>query len=268
MVLIPGGEYFMGSDEHDALDTEKPPHRVKLSPYCLDQFEMTVAEYKMCSDRGACRRAGKENVWPGITAAQRKVYDPLCNILDPVAKAKHPINCIDWGQAREACEARGGRLPTEAEWEFAARGPDGRIYPWGDEPPSATLLNACGKECVAWQKKHPDRETTPAPMYDQDDGFPNTAPVGSFPNGRSRYGIHDVVGNVWEWVADFHADYDKNAASSTVADPAGPASGTDRVIRGGAWNGSVSTWVRPSFRFHAAPTARSYGFGFRCARSL
>ena len=237
---------------------------MKLSPYCLDQYEVTVAEYKQCSDRGACRRAGKENVWPGITAGQRRVYDPLCTINDPVATAKHPINCVDWEQA---CEARGARLPTEAEWELAARGPDGRIYPWGDEPPSATLLNACGKECVAWQKKHPDPETTPAAMYDQDDGFPNTAPVGSFPDGKSRYGIHDVVGNVWEWVADLHADYDKASVSATMTDPRGPAAGTDRIIRGGAWNGSNPSWVRPSFRFHVAPTARSYGFGFRCAKS-
>jgi formylglycine-generating enzyme required for sulfatase activity len=268
MVLVPGGEFFMGSDERDAELNEKPAHRVKLSPYCLDEHEMTVAQYKACSDRGACRRAGKENVWPGITRAERKIYDPLCNISDPVGKAQHPINCIDWQQAREACESRGGRLPTEAEWEFAARGPDGRIYPWGDEPPSAKLLNACGAECTVWQKAHPDPEVTPAAMYPQDDGFPNTAPVGSFPAGKSRFGIHDVVGNVWEWVADFHADYDKTTTSTTVADPKGPSVGADRVVRGGAWNGSQPSWVRPSFRFHVAPTARSYGFGVRCAKSL
>ena len=268
MIAIPGGEFFMGSEEKDALDTEKPPHRVKLMPYCVDELEVTVAQYKECSDQGKCRRAGKENLWPGINDAQRKIYDPLCNIADPDGKAKHPINCIDWDQAREACEARGARLPTEAEWEFAARGPDGRIYPWGDEPPSATLLNACGKECVDWQKKHRDPDHVPALMYDADDGFANTAPVGSFPKGKSRYGLQDVVGNVWEWVADYYADYDPATASSTVAEPKGPATGTDRVIRGGAWNGAQPSWVRPSFRFHVAPTARSYGFGFRCAKSL
>ena len=269
MITIPGGEFFMGSDEKDALDTEKPLHRVKLTPYCMDELEETVAQYKECSDRGMCRRAGKENVWPGINDAQRKIYDPLCNIKDPVGLAKHPINCIDWDQAREACESRGARLPTEAEWEFAARGPDGRIYPWGDEAPSAKLLNACGKECVAWQKQHRDPDnSTPALMYDEDDGFVNTAPVGSFPKGKSRYGLQDVVGNVWEWVADYYAEYDRATASSTVTEPKGPATGSDRVIRGGAWNGAQPSWVRPSFRFHVAPTARSYGFGFRCAKSL
>ncbi len=268
MLKIPGGEYFMGSDEKDADPSEKPPHKVKLSAYCIDELEVTVAQYKECSDKGACRRAGKENIWPGIVPAQRKIYDPLCNITDPIEKAKHPINCVDWEQAREACDSRGGRLPTEAEWEFAARGSDGRVYPWGDAPPSADLLNACGKECVAWQKKHPDPQTAPALMYDQDDGFPNTAPVGSFPKGKSRWGLQDVVGNVWEWVSDYYAEYDKDAAKAPAQDPKGPATGPDRVIRGGAWNGSMPSWVRPSFRFHVAPDARSYGFGFRCAKSL
>ena len=268
MLKVPGGEFFMGSDETDANDFEKPLHKVKLSAYCIDEYEVTVEQYKECSDRGACRRAGKENVWPGIVPAQRKIYDPLCNISDAEAKAKHPINCVDWDQAREACMARSGRLPTEAEWEFAARGSDGRIYPWGDEPPAADLLNACGKECVAWQKKHPDPQNPPALMYDQDDGYPNTAPVGSFPKGKSRWGLQDVVGNVWEWVSDNYAEYDKAGASTTTQDPQGPATGADRVIRGGAWNGGMPSWVRPSFRFHVAPSARSYGFGFRCAKSL
>ena len=267
MLPIPGGEFFMGSDDKDANDFEKPPHKVKVSAYCIDENEETVAQYKECSDRGACRRAGKENNWPGIVPAQRKIYDPLCNISDAEAKAKHPINCVDWDQAREACEARGGRLPTEAEWEFAARGSDGRIYPWGDDPPAADLLNACGKECFAWQKKHPDPQNPPALMYDQDDGFANTAPVGSFPKGKSRWGLQDVVGNVWEWVSDYYAEYDKAGASTTTQDPKGPATGPDRVIRGGAWNGAMPSWVRPSFRFHVAQSARSYGFGFRCAKS-
>jgi formylglycine-generating enzyme required for sulfatase activity len=267
MVLVPGGEFFMGSEEADALPFEKPPHKVKVSPYCLDELEVTVEKYKDCSDRGSCRRAGKINEWPDIKPAQRKIYDPLCNANDPAAKASHPINCVDWDQAREFCEAAGGRLPTEAEWEFAARGPDGRVYPWGDEKPSAKLLNACGKECVAWEKKHPDPDNEIAAMYDEDDGFPNTAPVGSFPAGKSRYGVKDVVGNVWEWVADWYADYDKASAQTMSVDPKGPEKGTRRVIRGGSWNGSQATWVRPSFRFHAAPSSRSYGFGFRCAKT-
>jgi formylglycine-generating enzyme required for sulfatase activity/serine/threonine protein kinase len=266
MLFIPGGEFFMGSEEKDALPFEKPPHRVKLSPYCLDELEVTVAQYKECSNKGSCRRAGKENQWPGIKPAQQKIYDPLCNIQDPEGKATHPINCVDWDQARELCESRGARLPTEAEWEFAARGPDGRVYPWGDDPPSGQLLNACGKECLAWQKKHPDPDNPPASMFEDDDGFPNTSPVGSFPKGKSRYGVQDVVGNVWEWVADWYGDYDKTQ-TGVVTDPKGPATGTERVIRGGAWNGAQPSWVRPSFRYHVAPSARGYAFGFRCAKT-
>ncbi|HEY8079076.1 MAG TPA: bifunctional serine/threonine-protein kinase/formylglycine-generating enzyme family protein [Labilithrix sp.] len=265
MIAIPGGEFFMGSDEKDALPFEKPAHRVKLSPYCLDELEVTVAQYKECSDRGACRRASKENEWPGIKPAQRKIYDPLCNIQDAKAKAQHPINCVDWEQAKDFCEAHGARLPTEAEWELAARGPDGRIYPWGDDPPSGHLLNACDKECLAWMKAHPDPENPPASMFEDDDGFATTAPVGSFPKGKSRYGVQDVVGNVWEWTADWYGDYVKSDAP--VVDPTGPKAGTERVIRGGAWNGAQPSWVRPSFRYHVAPADRGYAFGFRCAKS-
>ena len=267
MILIAGGEYFMGSEEKGAEDHEKPAHKVKLSPYCIDTTEETVAQYKECSDKGGCRRAGKENSWNGLTDAQRKLYDPLCNANDLEGRANHPINCVDWDQAREACEYRGARLPTEAEWEYAARGPDGRIYPWGDDPPGPTLLNACGKECVAWMKKHPDPTSSPAAMYPEDDGFVHTSPVGSFPKGKSRWGLMDVVGNVWEWVADWYADYDKALATKTLTDPKGPDTGTDRVIRGGAWNGSMPSWVRPSFRFQQSPAARSHGYGFRCAKS-
>ncbi|MCA9590808.1 MAG: SUMF1/EgtB/PvdO family nonheme iron enzyme [Myxococcales bacterium] len=270
MAAIPGGDFFMGSDERDAFDVEKPAHKVHLSPYCLDIFEVTVADYKACSDKGDCQRSGKDNEWPGITAAQRKIYDPLCNFpdfRDLGPRGRHPMNCVDWSQAQAFCEKTGRRLPTEAEWELGARGPDGRIYPWGDALPSAAHLNACGTECVAWMLAHPDPDLKPKAMYDADDGFPNTAPVGSFPQGASRYGIQDVVGNVWEWVADFHAEYDKSPAP-VLDNPKGPATGDKRVLRGGGWNGSEASWVRPTFRFSAHPKSRGYAFGFRCAKSL
>jgi eukaryotic-like serine/threonine-protein kinase len=264
MKRVAGGAFFMGSDEKGAEPNEKPPHRVVIAPFCLDELEVTVERYKACSDRGNCLRAAKENTWPGIKPVQTKIYDPLCTANDPIANAALPINCINWEQARKFCEASGGRLPTEAEWELAARGSDGRIYPWGDEPPNGTLLNACGRECVAWMAKHPDPDQPIASMFGDDDGYPTIAPVGRFPKGASTSGILDIVGNVSEWVADWYGPY----SVDVVDNPRGPDAGKERVIRGGAWNGSSPSWVRPAYRFHAPPDYRTHGIGFRCARSL
>jgi eukaryotic-like serine/threonine-protein kinase len=264
MVRIPGGKFFMGAD--DGTPEEEPAHKVALSPYCLDAYEVTTADYKTCSDDGECRRAGTTNDWDGITTREREAYDALCNIRDLEGKARHPINCVDWRMAADYCHARGDRLPTEAEWEFAARGPDGRKYPWGDEEPSEKLINACGSECVSWGKEHGLKLTA---MYKADDGWPTSAPVGSFPEGRSRYGVYDIVGNVWEWVADWYGAYEGSAGGNDPkANPAGPPSGKAKVIRGGGFGNFDPTCVRPSFRFRAAPSSRSYATGFRCARSL
>ncbi|MFO0739890.1 MAG: bifunctional serine/threonine-protein kinase/formylglycine-generating enzyme family protein [Labilithrix sp.] len=267
MIKIPGGKYFMGSDDkrEDTLPIERPAHQVTLSSYCMDTTEVTVEAYKACSDRGECKRAPTENEWDGIDDKSHKLYDPLCNIRDPEAKAKHPINCVDWELADAFCKASGKRLPTEAEWEFATRGSDGRKYPWGDETPSSgTFLNACGKECVEWGKKHPDPDNPLVAMYPANDSWANTAPVGSFPKGASQFGLQDVVGNVWEWVSDWKAPYTTDAQT----DPKGPEVGTEKVLRGGAWNGSDPAWVRPSYRFALDPKLRSHGIGMRCAQTL
>jgi formylglycine-generating enzyme required for sulfatase activity/serine/threonine protein kinase len=261
MATIAGGKFFMGSDDKKDEENERPAHQVTLSPYCIDLTEVTVFAYKQCSDRGECKRAPRENEWPGITARERKVYDPLCNIRDVDARGSYPINCVDWELADTFCKAKGGRLPTEAEWEFATRGSDGRKYPWGDSPPTdGTRLNACGKECLAWGKRFNEEVSA---MYSSDDGFATTAPVGSFPKGASPFGLQDVVGNVWEWASDWYAPYTAGAQ----VDPRG-GSGEDRVLRGGAWNGGDPAWVRPTYRFKSPPTLRSHGIGFRCAKDL
>jgi len=265
MTKIAAGRFFMGSDDRKDEKDERPAHQVALGAYCMDTTEVTVEAYKACSDRGDCKRAPTENEWEGITAQDHKLYDPLCNMREPEARGRHPVNCIDWELASAFCKATGRRLPTEAEWEYATRGSDGRKYPWGDDPPtSGGHLNACGKECVAWGKKHPDPDNPLVAMYPVDDGFANTAPVGSFPKGASPFGLQDVVGNVWEWVADWYAPYTPDA----TVDPKGPAEGTTRVLRGGAWNGSSVAWVRPTYRFKSDPTLRSHGIGLRCALSL
>ncbi len=267
MLPVAGGAFFMGSDDKSATADERPAHPVELRPYCLDATEVTLAEYRACSDHGHCKRSGTENEWEGITALQHRLYDPLCNARDPEGRGAHPVNCVDWDMASRFCrEVRGGRLPTEAEWEFAARGSDGRTYPWGDGLPSADLLNACGGECVAWGRTNYDPGAPLSAMYKADDGFATTAPVGQYPKGKTRYGMQDMAGNVWEWVADFHAPY--TYSDNAAVNPKGPSIGEERVIRGGAWNGSDPAWLRPTYRYFAPPVMRSHGIGFRCARTL
>jgi formylglycine-generating enzyme required for sulfatase activity/serine/threonine protein kinase len=260
MAKIAAGQFFQGSDAKDAQANEKPAHNVTLDAYCIDLKEVTAGEYEACSSVGKCKRASNEVDWPKITDADKKIYSPLCTFGDK-QKADHPVNCVSWEMSRTYCKAQDKRLPTEAEWEYATRGPDGRIYPWGDEEPTAKHLNACGTECVKWGQEHG------APfkaLYKQDDGFATTAPVGTFEAGRSRFGPYDVVGNVWEWVSDWYADYTPEEKKN----PAGPDGGERKVIRGGAFNGSFATWLRPSFRYAQDPNALSYGIGFRCAKTL
>ncbi|HYQ02399.1 MAG TPA: bifunctional serine/threonine-protein kinase/formylglycine-generating enzyme family protein [Polyangiaceae bacterium] len=260
MVQIPAGQFFMGSDQKDAPDNEKPSHNVTVESLCMDLYEVSARKYKACSDQGKCRRAPTEVDWPKITAAERATYSPLCTIADP-EKLDHPITCVTWEMADNYCKANDKRLPTEAEWEFATRGPDGRIYPWGDDAPTSEHLNACDAQCMAWGKAH---KVELKALEKGDDGFATTAPVGKFPAGRSRFGPYDVVGNVWEWVADWYGTYQADATKN----PLGPATGERKVIRGGAWNGGYEAWLHPSFRYAQVPNAQSYGIGFRCVKSL
>lgn len=259
MVLIPAGQYFRGSET--GRDNEKPPHNVRLDGFCLDKNEVTVAKYKRCSDDGKCRRAPKEVDWPNITDQQRKLYSTQCTINAPDKLAAHPINCVTWQMAKEYCGSMQRRLPTEAEWEYAARGPDGRIYPWGDDAPTEKHLNACGAECMQWGKEN---KVAMKALYEASDGYAGTAPVGQFPAGSSRFGPEDISGNVWEWVSDWEGSY----AAEPLTNPTGPKEGTRRILRGGAFNGSERAWLRPSWRYAAPPEMRSHVHGFRCAKSL
>ncbi|MEM9454638.1 MAG: SUMF1/EgtB/PvdO family nonheme iron enzyme [Myxococcota bacterium] len=235
MVVVPGGEFKMGS----ALSpNELPTREVWVDTFWLDRTEVTVGAYEACVDEGACTEPSTE---------------PYCNWAkgEPVAgRAGHPVNCVDWTQAEEYCAWAGEgtkRLPTEAEWEKAARGTDARIYPWGDIPePSCSHVVMSGAGTGSGC------------------GMGSTGAVGSTPLGASPYGAQDMAGNVWEWVADWYGDYDEDETNN----PMGPRNGTLRIMRGGSW---LSYWYTNNFRAanrYSDNPAYSYSdVGFRCART-
>jgi formylglycine-generating enzyme required for sulfatase activity len=267
MTYIPGGKFFMGSDD-DKYPRWQPAHKVELSPYCLDIHEVTAGQYKACSDIGECKRAKTHSAWPKPLkksdtehASTQLIYSELCT-SGKTGLENHPINCVTWKDANDYCTVHKKRLPTEAEWEFAARGSDGRVFPWGDDEPTHKHMNACGTECNAWEKQK--GLPLSARMSDADDGFAATAPVGSFPAGKTMFGMHDMVGNVFEWTQDWNGVYTKDE----LRNPTGPVRGDGRVIRGGAFNGGFHLWVNPAFRYAMDPEAHTHGIGFRCAQSL
>jgi formylglycine-generating enzyme required for sulfatase activity len=267
MALIPGGRFSMGSDE-PGFDLWKPVRRVTIDTFCLDLHEVTAGEYKACADAGHCARPDPIPNYPpaaGDSAEQheknRAIQAELCN-FGKEDRAKHPINCVSWDLADGYCRSRKGRLPTEAEWEYAARGSDSRKYPWGNDPGAALHMNVCGLECNAWERS---RGLKPSPrMFDTDDGHPGTAPVGSFPAGKAAFGVEDLVGNVWEWTFDWFETYKPGDAMN----PKGAVAGNRKAIRGGGYNGSFRLWVDPAFRYHQLATASAPAIGFRCAADL
>jgi formylglycine-generating enzyme required for sulfatase activity len=245
MVEIPGGTFEMGNDSPAAHRDEKPVHSVTVKTFRLDRTEVTVQAYAECVRRGACRE-------PESYVDKRADYRVFCNWKHPDNRLLHPVNCVDSLQADAFCAWAHKRLPTEEEWEYAAREGRGGIYPWGDDKPDPTRLNACGTGC-------PENLKTkgfpgPSPIYDANDGWPETAPVGSFPAGASAHGIFDLAGNVWEWTASRYVPYD-----------GGP--GEDkRVLRGGSWGGGDPRTERATGRFRLDPGTRAQFLGFRCAQ--
>ncbi|MEO7327045.1 MAG: SUMF1/EgtB/PvdO family nonheme iron enzyme [Minicystis sp.] len=252
MAEIPGASVELGSARGG---TEAPLHTVTFAPFCMDGTEVTVAAYAACVRKGGCSPAPTEVGGPGTTPWDKQHGAQFCN-AGRDGREEHPINCVEWSQADAYCKAMGGRLPTEDEWEYAARGRDGRLYPWGDAEPGPTRLDACGSECVdLWERLGKTR----GPLYDGDDFWEATAPVGSYPEGRSAFGMVDMAGNVWEWTA----------SEPSGDDPKPPnGSGEARVLRGGGWSMNNTAGVRATSRGFHQPTSRSNGIGFRCAQSL
>ena len=261
MVFVAGGKFFMGSDaEAPVLKSATPAHQVEVEPFCIDKTEVTVEKYRQCSKDGACKRAFRDSWWPQGSKDEdewktdREVHSQLCNERYE-DRGTHPVNCVTWHQATAYCQHIGRLLPSEAQWEFAARRSDGRVYSWGDDKPDSERMNGCGSECVEWREKV-DADPTPM-LYEANDGYPGTAPVGSFPAGYTKEGISDLAGNVFEWTADEFRPYgevEKLAKESP-----------GRVIRGGAFNSFMPEFADPALRFPLVADAHSHGVGFRCA---
>lgn len=242
MALVPAGTFTMGNTAEAALveckryrndcqqdwfTDEESPHQVTLLDFYMDVYEVTNAQYKACVDAGTCQPPKNTDHY------------------DSAQYANHPVVYVGWNQAQTYCMWRGpsanlgnARLPSEAEWEKAARSTDGRIYPWG-QVIDPTFAN-----------------------YNSSD----TAAVGSFEKGTSPYGIYDLAGNVWEWAADWYDSNYYTTLDKNAFNPLGPQSGQSRVLRGGSWDNS-GYLLRTSTRFNDAPDSRNNTLGFRCARS-
>jgi formylglycine-generating enzyme required for sulfatase activity len=260
MVWIEGGTFMMGSDsKRPALSLARPPHRVTVSGFCLGMHEVTQAEYGACADAGDCTPAHRSAHFVEASGANEPAESTQCN-AGRAGREQHPINCVSHAQAAAYCRARGGRLPTEAEWEFAARGRASRSFPWGDDKPTRSRVNACGTECERWQAPG-SRSHSRESSYSGHDGYAGTAPVGSFPRGASPEGIADLIGNVFEWTAEGLYTY----VSAPSADPRGRSDSDSFVIRGGNFNSALPEFLDPALRFAMHRDSYSHGVGFRCA---
>jgi sulfatase modifying factor 1 len=267
MVLIRGGHFFMGSDSsHPALQYARPAHAVTLGSFCLATHEVTVQEYGECVRRGACEPAhensdlGSADSEPSVSSTSRSRHDEQCNAGKP-GRENDPINCVSHPQATSYCGFRAARLASEAEWEFAARGESNRLFPWGNTQPTADHINACGKECARWHEQVGLGSEMHGLMYDEDDGYAGTAPVGSYPLGASSDGVLDLIGNVFEWTSGGLYAYDH----SQRLNPRGPTSSGSYVIRGGNFNSGTAEFSDPALRFAMPGDSYSHGVGLRCA---
>jgi formylglycine-generating enzyme required for sulfatase activity len=238
MVFVPEGPFSLGSVNGDP--DEKPVVEIYLKSFYIDQFEVSNASYKECVDQGICTLPRQNN------SRMRLEYYGAPEF------ANYPVLYVSWNDAATYCEWRGARLPSEAEWEKAARGPDGWLYPWGNVFEEGRA-NYCGGS-----------EFCPG---DPDDGYQDTAPVDAFARGLSPYGAYQMAGNVNEWVADW---YDKNYYRSLeegAENPLGPEQGQERGIRGGSF-GLNTEKIRTTNRGSAIPSQTSEYDGFRCALDL
>ena len=250
MVRIPAGAFQMGSTTGDV--GEAPVHTVELDAFYMDQYEVTNAEYRgfvAATGHPAPRGIGYTAVYERLKHNYEPWDDPGFN------HPNQPVTTVTWFDATAYCKWVGKRLPTEAEWEKAARGGlEGTRYPWGNAEPNHTSANFADSQ-TEFEWRSPD----------VDDGFLFTAPVGTFsPNG---YGLYDMAGNVWEWCADWYSPTyysDAQGAERPLRNPKGPDTGERRVLRGGTWYRAAHT-IRNAERISDYPDSSLNVVGFRCA---
>ena len=268
MVLVPAGAFWMGSQPEDIqlrvddckksvkpenrekcdewFRDEGPQRQVFLDAFYMDRYEVTNALFERFTAANAYRTTAEAEGWGWVFAAATGKWDKVKGATwrnpsgsGSPAPATHPVVQVSWNDADAYCKWAGKRLPTEAQWEKAARGVDGRRYPWGEDWDTA---RANGDMSVK-----------------------GTRPVGGYPSGASPYDIHDMAGNVFEWVADWYdASYYQKGQDRN---PPGPASGQQRVLRGGGWH-SRPIAIRSTSRGTGVQDFRYNYTGFRCARAL
>ncbi len=269
MVYVPAGKFEMGTQDEEITYTltlckeynqdcgyvntsqlSRPTHIVNLSSFWIDQYEITNAQYAaFLNDQGNQVEGGA--AWMSIDNPHSLIELANDTYQPKAGYAEHPVIEVTWYGASAYCEWAGARLPTEAEWEYAARGPESTIFPWGNTF-DLTLLNFCDTNCEKFWKTA-DYDTG------YSDGYAMTAPVGSYPGGASWCGALDMAGNVHEWVADWMGPY----SLTRQENPSGPENGTIKVLKGGAWCNSPII-VRSSHRWNYAPLGSGFNLGFRC----
>lgn len=259
MLFVPSGQFSMGSTREmakyaerlceqtcgtlavaacqpAAFRDEQPAHEVELHGYWIDRTEVTNAQYRSCVGAGECKPPALSSSYSHPTYYGDRGYDT------------YPVMNVVWDMADRYCTWVGARLPTEAEWEYAARGPEARIFAWGNDF-DKTRLNYCDSSCPLIADA----------AYA--DGYPDAAPVGSFPSGVSWIGALDMTGNAREWVSDWLGKY----PAASVTDPRGPASGDLKITRGGSWYDTPDD-VRSANRGGESLEYYRDNLGFRCAR--
>jgi formylglycine-generating enzyme required for sulfatase activity len=227
MALVPEGKFTMGST--DNFSNENPTHLVNLTSFYIDKYEVTNRNYNLCVQKGECLPPKKR----GSKTHESYFGNPEFDY--------YPVIYVTWDMARTYCQWRGARLPSEAEWEKAARGADGRMYPWGD-----TIRNT---------------------ESNYNGLMGDLAVVGTYNSGVSPYGLFDMAGNAQEWVSDWYQENYYSSLFGDVKNPQGPLTGAERVIRGGSWDAGKN-FIRTTYRFKSLPSVSFYNISFRCAKDV